>query len=237
MSLLMDLHTHTIASGHAYSTLKENLEQARERGLLVMGISDHSCVPPASAIPYYLRNFKVFTPYMLGIRLLKGVEANIIDYQGSIDVGEQDLARLDYVIASLHQQNLAPGSKQQNTQAICGAICHPQVNIIGHPNDGVYPIDFAEVVPLAKQHRVALELNNATLRPNAGRERPRELAIEMLELCKQHQTSVIVGSDSHIYYDVGEFSEAEKLLREVHFPEALVINHQIERLSRIRINP
>nr|WP_268991766.1 phosphatase [Limnobaculum eriocheiris] len=233
--MLMDLHTHTVASGHAYSTLKENLEQARERGLQVMGISDHACVPPATAIPYYLRNFKVFTPYMLGIRVLKGVEANIVDYQGNIDVEEQDLARLDYVIASLHQQNLVPGSRNQNTQALCGAIRHPAVNIIGHPNDGVYPVDFTEVVPLAKQYRVALELNNATLRANAGRERPKALAIEMLELCKQHQASIIVGSDSHIYYDVGEFSEAEKLLREVHFPEALVINYQIERLPRIRI--
>lgn len=47
MRFIMDLHTHTVASGHAYSTLKENLEQAGLRGLLAMGISDHASVPPA----------------------------------------------------------------------------------------------------------------------------------------------------------------------------------------------
>ncbi|SQI42754.1 Probable phosphatase YcdX [Leminorella richardii] len=236
MRFIMDLHTHTVASGHAYSTLKENLEQARLRGLLAMGISDHASVPPAQPIPYYLRNFKVLTPYVLGIRLLKGVEANIIDFDGNIDVEGNELRRLDYAIASLHQQNLTPGSEAENTRALCGAMKHPMVKIIGHPNDGVYPVDFASVAKAAAESGVALELNNASLRQNSGRERPKALAVEMLKQCVRYGTWVIVGSDSHVFYDVGEFGEAEILLEEVGFPEAQIVNLDLSRLAHIGIS-
>ena len=58
MKLLFDLHTHTVASGHAFSTLKENIEEAAAKGLKAMGMSDHYSAMPGSAQPIYFTNFK-----------------------------------------------------------------------------------------------------------------------------------------------------------------------------------
>ena len=55
---LIDLHTHTIASGHAYSTLQENIDQAKKKGLKVLGTSDHYRLIPGTAHPFYFRNLK-----------------------------------------------------------------------------------------------------------------------------------------------------------------------------------
>ena len=54
MKLLFDLHTHTVASGHAFSTLKENIEEAAAKGLKAMGTSDHYSAMPGSAQPIIL---------------------------------------------------------------------------------------------------------------------------------------------------------------------------------------
>ena len=102
MNYLFDLHTLTIASGHAYSTLKENMEEAAAKGLLAYGFSDHSEAVPGSCKNIYFMNFKVIPRKYKGVLILRGVEANIMDFKGNLDVDENVLKRLDYVIASLH---------------------------------------------------------------------------------------------------------------------------------------
>ena len=79
MKLLFDLHTHTVASGHAFSTLKENIEEAAAKGLKAMGTSDHYSAMPGSAQPIYFTNFKAIKEKILGVRIFTGMEANIID--------------------------------------------------------------------------------------------------------------------------------------------------------------
>ena len=67
---LMDLHTHTLASGHAYSTLKENLEEAKKMGLEVLGTSEHARMMPGTAPLIYFQNFKVIPKEVDGVRLV-----------------------------------------------------------------------------------------------------------------------------------------------------------------------
>ena len=85
MKLLFDLHTHTVASGHAFSTLKENIEEAAAKGLKAMGTSDHYSAMPGSAQPIYFTNFKAIKEKILGVRIFTGMEANIIDLEGKLD--------------------------------------------------------------------------------------------------------------------------------------------------------
>ena len=66
MKLLFDLHTHTVASGHAFSTLKENIEEAAAKGLKAMGTSDHYSAMPGSAQPIYFTNFKAIKEKITG---------------------------------------------------------------------------------------------------------------------------------------------------------------------------
>lgn len=221
---VMDLHTHTIASGHAYSTLRENFEAAKVAGLQVIGTSEHARLMPGTAPQMYFINFKVIPKEMDGIRIVNGIEANIYDEKGSIDVEEPILGKMDYIIASLHIPCVKDMGFEGNTNAYLGAIKNPDVSVIGHPDDGRYPFDIDAVAAAAAEYHTALELNNSSLKPGATRVGGRENSRKMLEACKKYGTMVLMGSDSHICYDIGKFDEALKLLEEVNFPEEQVLN-------------
>src|SRR5699024_11343478 len=81
---------------------------------------------------------------------------------------------LDVVIASMHLPCLKAGTKQENTQAAIAAIQNPNVDILGHPDDGRYPMDYEPIVRAAKQYGKLLEVNNSSLQPNGYRINARE---------------------------------------------------------------
>lgn len=94
MKPLCDLHTHTVASGHAYSTLLENVHMAAMRGLKVYGHSDHARLMPGTTDEIYFTNFKVIPREIEGVRILHGIEANILDELGTIDVSQNCIINL-----------------------------------------------------------------------------------------------------------------------------------------------
>lgn len=228
MDWLLDLHTHTVASGHAYSTLKENIEAAKEKGLKVLGMSEHGSAMPGSAYEYYFWTYGVIPNEIMGVRVLKGIEANIMDEQGTLDIPEHIYRCLDYVIASMHLPCYSPGTVEQNTQAFLHVMDNPHVRILGHINDGTYPVDLEAIIQKAKAHSVFIELNNATLLQGSIRKNGIEIAKNMLELCKIYQVPMIVGSDAHIHTCVGNFKAAQALMKEVYFPEELVVNGELD---------
>ena len=83
---LIDMHTHTTASGHAYNTLYELAYSAAQRGLALLGCSDHAPAMPGSCHYYHFLNFKVIPRTICGVKIMMGVELNIIDYEGAIDM-------------------------------------------------------------------------------------------------------------------------------------------------------
>ena len=78
-----DLHTHTIASGHAYSTIKEMAIAAEEKGIRLLGITEHSKGMPGSCQDIYFSNLRVVDRKIGEVALAMGVELNIIDYDGN----------------------------------------------------------------------------------------------------------------------------------------------------------
>jgi putative hydrolase len=233
MKPLFDLHTHTVASGHAYSTLKENIEAARDRGLKALGFSDHAPAMPGSANSLYFGNFKVIRETIEGVRIIKGIEANIMDFKGTIDVDPEMGKKLHYVIASLHIPCIDAGTREENTAAIVNTMKNPLVKIIGHPDDDRYPIDHEEVVKAAARERVALEINNTSLRPGATRQNGRKNILILLDLCRRFEVPVVMGSDAHIWYDIGELTYSEAIIRETDFPPELVLNYSMEGLNYV----
>ena len=233
MDFLFDLHTHTIASGHAYSTLKENMEEAVEKGLLAYGFSDHSEAVPGSCKNIYFMNFKVIPRRYKGVFILRGVEANIIDFKGNLDIDNNILNRLDYVIASMHTICIEPGSLQEKMDAYFGAMSNPYVKIIGHPDDGRYPMDHDELAKEAQKKGIVLELNNSSLNPKSARLHGRENAIKMLEAARKYGTYIICNTDSHYADDVGDFRNCATLLTEMDFPKELILNDSIDNLRMV----
>lgn len=233
MKFLLDVHTHTTASGHAYSSLQENVLAAKEKGLLYYGVSDHGPMLPGTAHIFYFQNIRVIPREMFGMKVLRGVEANILDEQGTIDMSPENMKYIDYVIASIHMPCFTSGGIDVNTNATINAMKHPKVNIIGHPDDGRFPIDYERIVSAAKEEGVLLELNNGSLNPTGFRSNVRENVMTMLKLCMEKQVPIIVNSDAHISMDVGEFGYAKEVLTELNFPKELIINLYPERFLEI----
>ena len=189
MNDILDIHTHTIASGHAYNTLYEMVRAAAGRGLTLFGSSDHAPAMPGSCHEMYFCNFKAIPRELFGIRLIMGCELNIIDYQGNVDLKRWLQKRLDYGIASIHDLCYEIGTKEENTAALIGAMENPYVQIIGHPDNSRIPLDYESLVKAAKEHHVLLEVNNSSLKPGSPRPGARENYYTMLKLCRRYNTA------------------------------------------------
>lgn len=226
MKAIIDMHTHTVASGHAYSTIHENIQFAKRHGMKFLGTSDHGSTMTGGPAEYFFHNLKVVPREMDGVKILRGMEANILDVNGNIDeLDSKALDGLDYLIASLHIVCIEPSTKEDNTMAILNVMDKEKVKIIGHPDDARYELDYEAIVKKAKEKNILLEVNNSSLSPNTSREGARENILKYLELCKEYGVRIIMGTDSHICYDIGVFQYAEAIIEEANFPKELVINY------------
>ncbi len=229
---LLDTHTHTVASGHAYGTVTEMAKAASEAGLRLLAVTDHAPKLPGAPHEMYFRNFKVIDREMFGVKLLMGVELNIIDHRGTVDMEEGLLRKMDLCIASLHTVCLRPGTKAENTRTLLRAMENPYVQIIGHPDDGRYDIDYEALVKGARARKVLIELNNSSLTAGACRKNSLSNLKKILGLCERYGQEVIVNTDSHFPSSVGRFDEARALLEETGFPEELIVNTDLERFQK-----
>jgi putative hydrolase len=229
----MDLHTHTVSSSHAFSTLEENVKSAAKKGLAVMGTSDHGGKMPGAAHDFLFMNYRVVPTEWHGIRLLRGVEANITNVEGKLDIKNPVVKAVDYMIASIHQPVYKVGTVEENTAAYVNAMKHDKVIVLGHPDDDRIPLDYEVLAKAAKEEGVALELNNSSQVPNSVRKNAKGNAIKLLQAAKKHGAQILLGSDAHIQLDVGRFAEAAKLIEAVDFPEELIVNTSLEKLDAL----
>ena len=118
MKIELDVHTHTIASGHAFSTLQEMAQAAADKGLKVLGITEHSPGVPGTCHPIYFRNLHVVPRRMYGVELLLGAEINILDGKGNLDLDEDYMKMLDIRIAGIHSLCYEYGTIEENTHGM-----------------------------------------------------------------------------------------------------------------------
>lgn len=224
MKHLLDIHTHSLASRHAYSTVEENFRWAAEQGLQMVALTDHAPAMRDTTCHAYFANLHILPKTLHGVRLLAGIELNILDFDGRVDMDAAVLSGLDIAIASLHPNCLAPGSKRENTRALICAMENPYVDVIGHPGAPQYAVDYAEVFRKAQETGTLLEINNASLVPGGFRDGSRAQLREILRMSMEAGQPVVLGSDAHFYRSIGDFTHAEALLQELNFPEELVLN-------------
>ncbi len=227
---VLDLHTHTVASGHAYNSLREMAKMAADKGLEILGITEHAPMMPGSCQRFYFHNLKIVPRDLYGIELLLGTEVNVLDTQGNLDLSQKDLLGLDVVIASMHIPCMKPGTREENTYAYQKVLANPAVNIIGHPDDGRFPVDYRTLVRTAADYGKVLEVNNHSLEPACARENARENDLMMLEYCKEYRVPIVMSSDAHFDTLIGEFPNIYPLLEETGFPDELVLNYSAEKL-------
>lgn len=231
MQIELDVHTHTIASGHAFSSMQEMVQEAARKGLKLLGITEHTPGIPGTCDPIYFRNLHVAPRLMYGVELMLGAEINILDTQGNIDLSEEYMQMLDLRIAGIHSLCYKQGTAEENTQGMIRAISNPYIQIISHPGDGTAQLLFEPIVKAAKEHHTLLEINNSSLRPTRGKVKAQPNNLAILRLCKQYQVPVILGSDAHISFDVATYDYALNLVHETEFPEELIMNTSVERFK------
>lgn len=230
MKIIADLHMHTTASTHAYSTLSEMVHAASQKGLYAVAITDHGHLMPGAPGRWYFQNMNC-VPHMLeDVLVLRGEETNILDFKGTTDLTEEDLTNLDWVVASFHNacvEKVDP-TCEEVTNAWLNIAKDPRVNVIGHSGTERFGYDYETVLPEFARSGKLVEINEGTFRV---RKKSISNCTTILKLCKKHCVPVVVDSDSHFSTQVGDFTNCLQLLDELDFPEELVVNSSVERLQ------
>lgn len=217
-----------MASGHAYSTIKEIADAASEKGMKIVAITDHGPSMPGGPHIFHFGNLRVLPEYISGVRILKGVEANILSYSGQLDMPESYLSKLDIVIAGFHDICLVPGSVEENTSAVLAAMKNPLVDIVAHPGNPQFPINIEKVVDCAIETGTLIEINNSSF-GNARKGSSENCGLIAAE-AKRKGALLTTGSDSHFCFDVGKFDKVIGLFESLGIGEELVVTSNPSRL-------
>jgi putative hydrolase len=231
MKNYIDMHVHTVASEHAYSTVLENIQYAKQNGIKVIGLADHGTKMLDGPNEYFFANLDILPKYIDGVRLLKGIELNILDENGLIDLQDTLLCKLDFAIASMHP-GISPYyfSKEQNTNAFLSALDNEHVKIIGHLGNPNVPVDYKVIVEKAAVKNKLIELNNSS-----GRIRPGSFSncCAIAKHAKKVGCKLIFNSDAHFALDVGNIAWSQKIMEEADLSEDHYVNHSPELLYSI----
>ncbi|MCH4208226.1 MAG: phosphatase [Solobacterium sp.] len=227
--LCLDIHTHTLASGHAYGTIREMAAAAAARKLSILGISEHGPGIPGTCDPIYFRNLAVIPRQLSGVNMLFGCEINVLN-DGSLSLGQREIDLLDYGIAGIHTLCYKDEGREKNTDNLIQCMKNPKIFFVSHPDDDHTPLNYDRLTSAAKEYHVALELNNSSLLKQQARLNCVANYHTMLALCMEKQVPIIVSSDAHDPSYVGRFNEAVHLLNEIQFDRSLILNEDSDLL-------
>jgi DNA polymerase (family 10) len=184
-----DLHTHTHWSADGKSTLEEMVAAAAARGYEYYAITDHSHYLREGRIAQQLEEIEEVRACYPKLRILAGVEANIRS-NGEVDVPEEELARLDWVVASVHN---APENRP--TERVLEAMDNPYVDCIGHLTGrrigkrGPRDVNVERVIEKALEVGCFLEIN--------GQPDRLDLRDVHARAAKEAGLKLVVNSDAH----------------------------------------
>ncbi len=228
MKMLVDLHTHTISSGHAYSTISENALAASRKGLQLLGMTDHGPSMLGAPSLYHFGNLAILPEELHGVRIIPGVEANIINHEGELDVPINYLTRMKLVLAGLHVQCYPGGTIEQNTQAYIKAMENPFTDMMVHPGRPEFELDLEKIAYMSAQLQLPVEINNSSLA--AGKKETQENCHRFASYMAKYKGPIIIGSDAHFWDRVGVFDRSLQLIEEVGILEDQILNTSPQRV-------
>ncbi len=248
-TIQVDPHTHTIASGHAFSTIGENALEAAKRGLTAIAMTDHHSpqftplLPDGKPVFGTTLNMSALPRIIHGVRVLAGVELDIVDHAGHLFTHdlpalvsgqpylEYLLSTREIAIASVHGfPGSGDGTPAQNTAMYVNAIRTPGIHILGHIGRTGLPFDIDEVLLAVRGEGKMIEINDHSFDFDEGR---RANCRRIAERCAVLGVRVVVSSDAHSAFYVGEFSKATAMLEEIGFPQALIANETLDKLLSV----
>lgn len=228
MLIEADTHMHTVASTHAYSTVLEMASEAQRKGLKAIALTDHT---PASQDGPHLWHFhnlhKALPRELLGVKIIFGAEASIINIDGQIDFPDNECKSLDWIIASVHGNPIENGTVSDYTKLYLNAAENPYVDVIGHPATVRIPFDYEKCIRKFKEYGKLVEINESMILWKNGAENYKKI----ITVCKKLEAQVVVNTDAHFCGLVGDVALSEKMLDELNFPKELVLNSNWDKLK------
>ena len=229
IKVISDMHCHTIASSHAFSTVLENITYAKKNGVKLIAITDHGPALSDAPHPYYFFNLNILPRQIDGVYLLKGIESNVLDYSGKVDIPEEFIEKLEWIIASMHVPVIEPGIKDDHTKAWLGVCKNKYIDVIGHIGTECFKCDYERVIQEFKINNKIVEINSSSFKIREG---AKVNCKEVARLCKKYEVPIVVNSDSHFALNIGKVDTALNILSEIEFPEKLIINTDFEKFVK-----
>jgi Histidinol phosphatase and related hydrolases of the PHP family len=228
MEFVGDFHIHTIASGDGFGTIKEVLTVANKRGFKGIAITDHGPKMAASSHYYYFESLISNVSEDEGIIIYPGAEANIIDEEGTLDLPQKTLNRLEFIIASFHTFSWTDMGPEINTRALKSCLLRYNVRCIAHLNSPHFDIDIDEIIPVMLEKKVTIELNSRALK----KDKANWGAFKNIVLkCKEKGIKFLVASDAHYPEQVGDFKDALEFMEYCGLNEDDILNTSWEKVT------
>lgn len=240
MRAFADYHTHTVYS-HGKGRIEDNVRAAIQRGLKSIGITDHGPghffigVKGEKAFRRMQAEIRQLQEKYPQIEILFGVEANIVDVDGTIDVPAAILPELDILLVGYHklvkpnswsalrtgvknffsgwQGKASQSLREINTKAICATVRRYPVMAITHPGLQI-DIDTLELAHVCAECGTLLEINSSY----AGK------LDNYVQAALTTDVRFVINSDAHTPERVGDFTAAYHLIRRVNVPLERVVN-------------
>ncbi len=192
-----DLHVHSTWSDGAHS-ITEVVDAARRRGYRYIAVTDHSKGLgiarglTAEDLAKQSEEIDRLNQHLRDFRILSGIEADI-RADGTLDLPTGVLAKLDFVIASIH--SAFRQDQQTMTERIVRAVSNPYVRVLGHPTGRLlgerepYDLDFDRLLDAARQHQLAMEINASPRRLDLNDAHARR--------AKEAGIPLVINTDTH----------------------------------------
>ncbi|MBQ3235863.1 MAG: PHP domain-containing protein [Clostridia bacterium] len=239
MKLTADFHTHTVFS-HGKGTILDNALEAQKKGLLELAITDHG----HGHTVYGIKSKKI--PYMkelcesaskqTGVKVLLGVEANILGISGKTDMKERDMEHMDIYLAGIHKMIAYDKLKEwvmlfgknftarhfhkpskslikRNTEVYINAIKQNPIDILTHPGFCAF-INAYDVARCCEDYGTLFEIDA----------RKKHLEDDEWESVLKTNVKFVIDSDAHSPEKIGVIGQAEELIKRVGIPTDRIVN-------------
>lgn len=227
-NIIADLHTHSVTSIHAYSTINENIQGAVNRGLKYIASTDHYFKYDDRMYNINLEqgyfSLRRISRTENRIKFISGIEFNVCEDDGM----PEKLRFFPWIIASCHNGFIKNKTLDDIKKDLTYKIENKLITTVGHPDkflnqkfdDENYKEFYKWLIDICKKNNIYIELNNASCKY----EDCHDLLIYWLTLAKENNVMISLGSDAHYFLEVGDFTDTIKILEEVNFPSELILN-------------
>ena len=233
-----DLHCHSSWNGGQHS-IKAMVDMAIVLGYAYLGISDHTKflriengLDEKQLTEQRKEIDKLsskFNSQNSKFKILQGCEANILN-NGSVDIKDSALEKLDYVIAGVHSSLKMP--KEEMTNRIIIAMKNPHIDIIAHPTGrllgkrAAYNLDIEKILRVAKETNTILEINSFPQRLDLNDiniKRAIEIGVKLIINSDAHQTNQMKSMEFGVYQARRGWAEKKNILNT--FSLSKLLNH------------